>query len=238
MILGTKLGAIYVYKDPATSLPVYVGSVQDGDIMRRHRRHLVIGKSRFERWLLSCPEPRPSPEQIETVQFENAVDLFAREEYWLNKLQTNVLAGGLNVVKAQGRPDHAEIGAIGGRMHQKMVESGHLVPHTLALEVHVAGGRASWRNRSHSAHLAAAENARKRNVLYGSPSTPEGNAKGGRASGYLHMQNGTGVCAPGVAAKAGQIGGPIACHVRWHVKRGITNLNCILCKGQDNAIES
>jgi hypothetical protein len=64
----------------------------------------------------------------------------------------------------------------------------------------------------------------------------KGGRIGGRISGRQHKENGTGWFAPGNAAKGGRITGrvygPISCHIRWHVKRGIVNPKCSLCKPQ------
>jgi hypothetical protein len=47
-------------------------------------------------------------------------------------------------------------------------------------------------------------------------------AKGGRKGGRKHKENSTGIFAPGMQAKGG--------HTRWHVKRGIVNPTCSLCR--------
>jgi hypothetical protein len=38
---------------------------------------------------------------------------------------------------------------------------------------------------------------------------------------------------PEIFSKAGRIGGPACAHLRWHVRRGITNPNCALCRRND-----
>jgi hypothetical protein len=59
-------------------------------------------------------------------------------------------------------------------------------------------------------------------------------AKGGHTQGRKHKENGTGIFAPGMQAKGGCEGGikgaRITNHLRWHVNRGIVNLDCSLCR--------
>jgi hypothetical protein len=49
--------------------------------------------------------------------------------------------------------------------------------------------------------------------------------RGGRTSGFLHLQNGTGIFAPGMAERGGIIGA----HNRWHVDGKALIPGCILC---------
>jgi hypothetical protein len=60
--------------------------------------------------------------------------------------------------------------------------------------------------------------------------------KGGRISGLKNVESGqlASLRTPEHQAKAGRAGGPagarITNHLRWHVKRGIVNLDCSLCR--------
>jgi hypothetical protein len=53
----------------------------------------------------------------------------------------------------------------------------------------------------------------------------ERSRRGGRTSGFLHLQNGTGIFAPGMAERGGIIGA----HNRWHVEGKAKIPECILC---------
>jgi hypothetical protein len=64
----------------------------------------------------------------------------------------------------------------------------------------------------------------------------EQQVKGGRISGLKNVESGqlASLRTPEHQAKAGRAGGPagarITNHLRWHVKRGIVNLDCSLCR--------
>jgi hypothetical protein len=62
--------------------------------------------------------------------------------------------------------------------------------------------------------------------------TPERSRQGGLTSGFLHKTNGTGIFAPGMAAKGGITGA----HNRWHVAGKTKIPGCILCENE-NAFE-
>jgi hypothetical protein len=62
----------------------------------------------------------------------------------------------------------------------------------------------------------------------------KGASKGGLHAQETHKKNGTGCYSREMQAKGGRKGGikgaRITNHLRWHVKRGIVNLDCSLCR--------
>jgi len=210
-----KIGSIYVYKN-SSGKPVYTGSTQDGNNLRRHRTHLRVGKSRFERWLLSFPEPRPLPEHIETVEFENAAELFVREDYWMTALHTHIADGGLNLTSAQGRPDHSKIAAIGGRLgglsgsREAKIRAAHAQPR----EAKVRGGLEAARNMPREVRVRAGRIGGRISAC-----TFEQYSKAGR----IGVRN--------QSHDAKVLGGRTTNHIRWHLRRGKTSPTCSLCQG-------
>jgi hypothetical protein len=94
-------------------------------------------------------------------------------------------------------------------------------------------------SRANAAWIAcASEGGRKskenRTGIFATGMQAKGGRKGGRTQGRKHKENRTGIFATGMQAKGGRKGGikggRIANHLRWHVKRGIVNLDCSLCR--------
>jgi hypothetical protein len=100
-----------------------------------------------------------------------------------------------------------------------------------------AGGRVSGRQNVESGRLARIGEL---------PQSKEARRNNGRLGASKQAENGIGIFALGFdRSKAGGIGGrkhiesghwdtvkPFGLHTRWHVKRGITNISCVLCWDQ------
>lgn len=104
-----RIGSIYVYEHPETGLPMYVGSTQDGNTMRRHRHHLKGNKGLFEPWLKSFENLIPIPREITKIQYHEVSEIYTLENFYMVKYQTREKFGGLNRVPA-GPVDHVAIG--------------------------------------------------------------------------------------------------------------------------------
>jgi hypothetical protein len=226
-----KNGAIYVYYDPVNLCCVYVGSVQDHQkIERRHRAHLAERKGLLGSWLRRMDGGMPAV--VERVPFAVVAELFTREDWWMDKLETRTERGGLNQASAQG-PDHAAMGRAGCVVLHRNKDS---------------DGKSLWAKRVLSeawkknpekmrkfAQQAASKGCRRRNELYGNPATPEGCKLGGRRQHELHpglaaatLQRTISIH-PEVMQKARCAGGRSRVHARWHVARNKLNPLCPLC---------
>ena len=119
----------------------------------------------------------------------------------------------------------------------------YVAPSLIAASMHAAtlGGKRSARvcKAEGRGHFAPGEARRcgLRNAAINKPLQrgifdPAVCRQGGITQGRHNKEKGLGYC--GLTLKqrsaAGRAGGPIASHNRWHVKRGITNPHCELCR--------
>lgn len=247
-----KIGAIYAYAEPDTKRWVYVGSVQDEHkVGRRHRAHLKEKRGLLAPWLAKVGDSLPT--LMERVEYENVDQLYARENHWIDKLNTLAKQGGLNQVHAGG-PDLAEIGRISSdAAHQadpsyreKKSKAGKigaakyvamLAADPVLLEKCRERGRINGALQPREAKVLGGIIGGRRSIeMHGSPQTYEGSSRGGKVTGRINIlktsRETRDRLGKNVGSKYGHIGGLRSRHNFWHVRRGIPNPNCELCKAE------
>lgn len=243
------IGSIYLYRNPDTQKPMYVGSTQDGNTMRRHREH-VKEKRSIGPWLRSFCEP-PIPTEICKHEYFNIEDLFNLENKFMHIFKTRKKHGGLNVavagqLPAQDKdqiikaahmgftrikelyPDLSVLGNIGASAYAQLIK---LHPEIeVARRWKIGNAHRGIRRGPHTdAHRKSIGNA-----LRGKPKSIEHAKRVAEArrnrDGWKPSEETKQKIRNTLSGRKGSpLGGMIATHNRWHARRGFMNLQCQYC---------
>ena len=171
------------------------------------------------------------------------------EKLWIILLKATDRDRGYNLIPGGLRERHVELARMGGLAANQKEENRNRLKNVATFETCSVGGkRGSEANKkSGLASRLGKEQGNKnketghwdRIRLLGNPFTPED----GRKQGLKNIENGhlknldqgkKNAAKPGymkdLGKQGGKKGGPIACHIRWHVKRNIINSLCPLCR--------
>jgi hypothetical protein len=246
------IGTLYRYAHPYDSTRfIYVGQGPNRD--REHRSGRSSFGRRFKKKFPDAQFSQPIKEQIDVF---DQIQLNEEETIWMFRFHTwHGYLDGMNLV-LPGSTDYKVIGKIGGCMAvasgqmermqnlpqtkaaqringgvlaRRNIESGHI----RSLGLTGAGGRVGGRiqgrkNAENKTGVCGrtfekmSEDGRKGGRIGGYNQPREAKVKGGRIGGKAVVESGQllGICAKG---------GTAASHVRWHIRRGIVNSNCLLC---------
>jgi len=222
------LGVLYRYPHP--TIPnawIYCGQGSKRDAS--HRRGITSFGRRFKKIFPGVELPLPTREEVEiTNQFE----LNALETAWIHKYKTWYENGGMNLI-FPGSQDYFNIGKIGGKTNarnktgicgrtpEKMSEDGH------------KGGRIAGRisvETGRLAHLRTKEHQSKAGRLAARITNSKLTHEQRQKAGRLTVQKTTSEQRQAWGRLGGLLGGYHSTHKRWHVDRGIVNLNCEVCR--------
>ena len=173
------------------------------------------------------------------------------EKLWIILLQGTNRDCGYNLVPG-GFSGSSELGRIGGIASNQNPENRNRLKRLSTFETCSNGGKLGGQKNVETGHIFAlgVQQGRKNKEsghwdkvrLLGTPFTSETS----RQQGLRNVENGHLVRLdqgrknsekPGYMSALGKLGGKkgglAVCHLRWHVNRGIKNLNCSLCSFQE-----
>jgi hypothetical protein len=197
------IGTLYRYQHPNDPTKfIYVGQGPKRD--KEHRSGKSSFGRRFKKLFPDDILPEPIKEQIEVY---STSELNEEETIWMFRYHTWWgYPDGMNL-GLPGSSDYKNIGKIAGQM---AVESGQVQ----------SLGKKQGRKNVENGHLASirtpeniSKGTRRRNEIYGNPSTPESCARAGRIGGRKHVESGH-------IQALGKIQGYIICCLRWNIRRG------------------
>lgn len=246
-------GLIYGYPRPVDGF-YYVGQTREDGLPRRHRQHCRGIEIPFDRFLKTQPKIEPVilkyivcdnekilsdllcvSEKESMLIFRTFRPLFPENEGWnfmfpreidylklasmggiesnknpenrnrLNRYRTfeNSSKGGK--IGGQRNVETGQILELGYSQGNKNKESGHWDRVRLLSNVDISAlGKAQGRINVESGHLKRLDQGKKNAAK----------------PGYMNL----------LGKLGGKKGGPAACHLRWHINRGIVNPSCSLCK--------
>ena len=236
------VGAIYNYPGK------YTGSVQDGDILRRHKQHIKHNKP-FGRWLRENIDVKPVlvcrvVQQPGESRKKWIIRLYSREAYFIQKLNTLKRYGGFNQIVSFAI-DYREIARIAANT---------LVDDGFGNFIRACDKAASLANIEKDPKTGKSINAMRGGKLGSNTLVDDGHGnliracdKAGRESNrwraknpkavreYVenshrtNKKNRSSVWNPKIQKQGSLAGRPFANHTRWHVNRGIVNPKCKTC---------